>query len=80
LVTLPWKGGFSRLSFCPARLAASIVGHLVGLTELAFHHDEDGLHGPLLSRGPLKQYAEVSPGVTKMITCTNAGKFYGLIN
>jgi hypothetical protein len=33
--------------------AASIVGHVVGLTELAFRHDEDGLHDPLLSRGPL---------------------------
>ncbi len=27
-----------------------------------------------------EQFAEVSPEVTKMITCTNAGKFYGLIN
>ena len=24
--------------------------------------------------------AGVSPEVTRMITCTNAGKFYGLIN
>ena len=27
-----------------------------------------------------EQFAEVSPEVTRMITCTNAGKFYGLIN
>jgi predicted TIM-barrel fold metal-dependent hydrolase len=27
-----------------------------------------------------EQFAEVPPEVTKMITCTNAGKFYGLIN
>ena len=27
-----------------------------------------------------EQFADVSPEVTKMITCTNAGKFYGLIN
>jgi uncharacterized protein len=27
-----------------------------------------------------EQFAAVSPEVTKMITCTNAGKFYGLIN
>jgi len=25
-----------------------------------------------------EQFADVSPEVTKMITCTNAGKFYGL--
>src|SRR5207247_3932959 len=31
---------------------AGVVSHLVSLTELAFHHDENGLHGPLL-RGPL---------------------------
>src|SRR6185436_10548315 len=29
--------------------AARIVGDLVGLAELAFHHDENGLHGPLRS-------------------------------
>ncbi len=27
-----------------------------------------------------EQFAAVSPEVTRMITCTNAGKFYGLIN
>ena len=27
-----------------------------------------------------EQFGEVSPEVTKMITCANAGKFYGLIN
>ena len=27
-----------------------------------------------------EQFAEVPPEITKMITCTNAGKFYGLIN
>jgi len=27
-----------------------------------------------------EQFAEVPPEVTRMITCTNAGKFYGLIN
>ena len=27
-----------------------------------------------------EQFADVSPEVTRMITCTNAGKFYGLIN
>ena len=27
-----------------------------------------------------EQFAEVPPEVTNMITCTNAGKFYGLIN
>jgi hypothetical protein len=32
---------------------ASIVGHVIGLAELALHHDEDGLHDPLLSRGPV---------------------------
>src|SRR5512139_1829296 len=31
--------------------AASIVGHVIGLAELAFHHDEDGLHDPLLFQG-----------------------------
>jgi hypothetical protein len=61
-------------------VAASIVGHLVGLTGLAVHHDEEGLQGSLLSRGPLEPFAEVSPEVTKTITCTNAGKFHGLIN
>jgi hypothetical protein len=41
--------------------AASIVGHVIGLAELAFHHDEDGLHDPLLSRGPLLRGSGMRP-------------------
>src|SRR5215831_1812979 len=33
--------------------AASIVGHVVGPTELAFQHDEDRLHGSPSPRDPL---------------------------
>jgi len=36
--------------------------------------------GPHSDKYIKEQFAEVSPEVTKMITCTNAGKFYGLIN
>jgi hypothetical protein len=56
-------------------------------------HDCRGVHGAGPGSGPAvsdrwpnslqyikEQFAEVSPEVTNMIACTNAGKFYGLIN